>query len=469
MPSLGTSWILFAREDEPGHTASREVTSGSSGKLPPSTDLGPQVNFTIWLLTSLSSALLALRIYCKLLRHRGLWWDDHFLIAAWLALVADCAFISACVNLGFGRPLSHFDPKNLSPFLLYSNLAGSFSILAASWSKTSFALTVLRISAGWVKALVWFIIVTLNACLGVAVAITWVQCTPVEKVWRPFLDGDCWPKAVQVRYNVFTAVYSGTMDIVLVLLPWKVISILAMSRKEKTGIMAAMSMGILAGITSFIKITQLPSIANSTFTESTSLLVIFGAAEPAITIMAASIPILRALIRDSPPPPEPARCYDSLSTVDDFPVYTGGPIPATTAASMQGLPGIAPRPWPSHVRMGSTSTVTSGGHHLPPPPGHHRRDASRGRARGRERDRGHGPGERSGSRSATRSQNRSRSRASRGRPASGRDAEATAASRQPRKRSHARKKSKSRPHRAPRLSLELPRPLSLSLSPPLSP
>lgn len=46
---------------------------------------GPQINFTIWLLTALSAMFLALRVYCKFLRHRGLWWDDHILIASWVS------------------------------------------------------------------------------------------------------------------------------------------------------------------------------------------------------------------------------------------------------------------------------------------------------------------------------------------------------------------------------------------------
>jgi hypothetical protein len=55
-------------------------------RLPPSTDFGPQINFTLWLLTALSAAFLSLRVYCKFLRHRGLWWDDHLLIASWVSL-----------------------------------------------------------------------------------------------------------------------------------------------------------------------------------------------------------------------------------------------------------------------------------------------------------------------------------------------------------------------------------------------
>lgn len=147
-------------------------------------------------------------------------------------------------------------------YLLCTNLAGTFSILAALWSKTSFAITVLRISSGWAKVLVWFIIITVNGSLGVAIAITWGQCTPIEKIWRPSVEGDCWPKGIQIKYNIFTAsmsawpswahgvadrriVYSGAMDIILAVLPWKIIWALTMNKKEKAGVLVAMSMAVL--------------------------------------------------------------------------------------------------------------------------------------------------------------------------------------------------------------------------------
>ena len=39
--------------------------------------------------------------------------------------------------------------------------------------------------------------------------------------------------------------YSGTMDIVLALLPWKMLWHLPMNKKEKIGALIAMSMGVL--------------------------------------------------------------------------------------------------------------------------------------------------------------------------------------------------------------------------------
>ena len=84
-------------------------------------------------------------------------------------------------------------------------MAGSFSILAALWSKTSFAITVLRISTGWTKKLVWFIIVSVNVALGLSIAFTWGQCVPFQKIYNPRLEGKCLPKSYQIRYNIFTA------------------------------------------------------------------------------------------------------------------------------------------------------------------------------------------------------------------------------------------------------------------------
>ncbi|KAK4641831.1 hypothetical protein QC761_504290 [Podospora bellae-mahoneyi] len=333
-----TTTDLTSYSHEPTTThGSTKVARGEAEtpgfKVKQTVDYGHQINFTIWFLTALSAAFLALRVYSKSLRHRGLWWDDHVLIASWIALALSCAFVSVSVTYGFGRSLSLFNFKNLNIYLLYCNLAGTFSILAACWSKTSFAITILRISNGWMKWLVWFIIVTVNLSLGVAIALTWGQCTPIAKIWQPNLEGSCWSKHYQVRYNIFTAIYSGAMDIVLALLPWRIIWKLTMNKKEKFGVLVAMSMGVFAGVTSIIKITQLPSISDASFTESTTQLAILAAAEGAITIVAASIPILRALLKHNGPPPGPAEFYHDIYTGSSNAQGTGR---SSTVISSQG-------------------------------------------------------------------------------------------------------------------------------------
>jgi len=48
-------------------------------------DIGPKILAVVWVLTAASGILLALRIYCKTVKSRGLWWDDYALIASWVS------------------------------------------------------------------------------------------------------------------------------------------------------------------------------------------------------------------------------------------------------------------------------------------------------------------------------------------------------------------------------------------------
>ena len=48
-------------------------------------DSGPRVLISIWLLTGMATVFLAVRIWCKFLTRRLLWWDDYILILSWVS------------------------------------------------------------------------------------------------------------------------------------------------------------------------------------------------------------------------------------------------------------------------------------------------------------------------------------------------------------------------------------------------
>jgi hypothetical protein len=52
--------------------------------LLPHDDRGPALYSVSWFLTALATVFLCLRIYCKFLSRRGLWWDDWILISSWV-------------------------------------------------------------------------------------------------------------------------------------------------------------------------------------------------------------------------------------------------------------------------------------------------------------------------------------------------------------------------------------------------
>ncbi|KAI0100309.1 hypothetical protein GGR51DRAFT_533145 [Nemania sp. FL0031] len=264
-------------------------------------DFGPSVEACIWALVVLATGWLALRLYLKYCKHRGLWWDDYVLIISWVCLVLSNTATSVAIALGWGKEPYDVPPSNPPMILLALLISGAFSILAASISKTSFALTLLRISNGWVKCVIWFAICTINTAMGLSVIFNWVQCTPVQKNFYIFTPGTCWPKTTLIQYNAFAAGYSGAVDIMLALLPWKIIWKMNMTRKERFGAICAMSLGLFAGIVSIVKIYALIGTFQANIDNSVQL-TILSVAETAITIMAASIPILRALARDKAGP-----------------------------------------------------------------------------------------------------------------------------------------------------------------------
>lgn len=94
--------------------------------------------------------------------------------------------------------------QNKSSIGLLDEVTATLTILAAAWSKTAFAITLLRIVDGWAKKSVWVIIVTMNCTMLLSVILGWAQCSPPEKIWKPELPGACLPREIRTNYNIFS-------------------------------------------------------------------------------------------------------------------------------------------------------------------------------------------------------------------------------------------------------------------------
>lgn len=55
------------------------------------------------------------------------------------------------------------------------NITVSILIFAAALSKTSFAITVLRLVNGYLRILIWFIIISTNVFLGTNIVFLWIN------------------------------------------------------------------------------------------------------------------------------------------------------------------------------------------------------------------------------------------------------------------------------------------------------
>ncbi len=223
-------------------------------------------------------------------------------------------------TLGYGLHIWDFDQNNMQAMMLPTNIAGTFLVTGSVWSKTSFGVTLLFITDGWVKKLTWFCIISMNIAMFLSALFPWVSCTPVQKAWDLATQGTCWDQRVIVDYNIFSAAYSALMYFTLAFLPWKFLWKLQMKQGEKIGVGVAMSMGVFAGVTAVVKTTMLPRMMSSDFGKSFLVIItevermyiahqcktadgvplwIWGNAEVCSAIIAASIPMLRVLVRDA--------------------------------------------------------------------------------------------------------------------------------------------------------------------------
>ncbi|KAM7198933.1 hypothetical protein V8F20_006000 [Naviculisporaceae sp. PSN 640] len=269
-------------------------------KLDPRVDFGPQLNLTVWMLVSVSALFLFTRLYLKNCQNRGLWWDDYALLASWMFLSGEAGLLSYVIGLGYGKQV--IPMQNLDKFGLVVTCMSTTMVVANMLGKVSFAMTLLRIPSTWMRIALAFLVVTMVGSLSGSVLMIWTECLP------PLRTKQCVPPQIAAPYNLFACGYSAAVDVALAFLPWKYIWSLEMSRKEKMGVVIAMSMGVFAGVAAVIKTLGMLTVGRNPGDPTSSVqLVAWGNAEAAICIMAASIPILRALFRNNVAPGPPVR------------------------------------------------------------------------------------------------------------------------------------------------------------------
>ncbi|KAH7156068.1 hypothetical protein EDB81DRAFT_785957 [Dactylonectria macrodidyma] len=252
-----------------------------------------------WIFFGGATILLVLRIYCKISRHRSLWWDDYILIAAWALSLGDNVATVINTNRGFGKHIYDLSQEDISDIVLMISICTTLNIMSLIASKTSFALTILRLASGFTIVVVWFIIVSTNVALSISFLFGYFRCWPPKKSWQSDIPGTCMPADAYAGYKYFAAAYSGAMDIALALIPWTIIWNASLRKKEMAGVALAMSLGIFAGATAFIKLSYLYSLTgDKDFTYNGVKLVVWAKLEVSVSIMAACIPTLRALLSE---------------------------------------------------------------------------------------------------------------------------------------------------------------------------
>lgn len=175
------------------------------------------------------------------------------------------------INNGLGQHVWTLSPDQLIAIGIGTSAASVPSILAAAWSKTSFVITLyILFTARWQRVVIAFIGVSMNIFMTFLALLSFLRCSPPEKIWKPFtVEGKCWSNEAYLSYAIFAGgkctpseicccspheqqtdselklalAYSASVDFILAILPWQIILKTQLSTKEKIGLCVAMSMG----------------------------------------------------------------------------------------------------------------------------------------------------------------------------------------------------------------------------------
>lgn len=136
-------------------------------------------------------------------RDRAVWTFSRLTLILQTLLLALSVSLTFEVREGLGRHISELSPEVIQDFILAIQLSSTIAIAGTSLAKTGFAVTLLKISEGRLRRLVWFTIVFVNIVSGVCGTVLWVQCTPLRKNSEPSSPGTCFPGAIRTGIQIF--------------------------------------------------------------------------------------------------------------------------------------------------------------------------------------------------------------------------------------------------------------------------
>jgi hypothetical protein len=148
-----------------------------------------ELNLGLWMLFAGATLLLLLRVWVKITRRHGLWWDDYILITSWVSTTCPM-FRSGCMLMIQGVLLTNNALISLEYATGYVtqngtkwddrmhiliNITSCLTLVGQAWTKTAFGVTLLKLSNKWQQYVLWFCIITMNGYMVAKVIFQWAK------------------------------------------------------------------------------------------------------------------------------------------------------------------------------------------------------------------------------------------------------------------------------------------------------
>ncbi|KAM5357849.1 hypothetical protein ACJZ2D_015859 [Fusarium nematophilum] len=191
--------------------------------------------------------------------------------------------------------------EQFNSYLLVAYLAASLYVICGSLSKVALLIFYLHLSPQrWFKLATWATIVLITGyTVGIVFPVIFA-CNPIAMSWDVRItDGTCINRP---RLYIATAVANIASDLVLFILPIRMVSQLQIPRLQKIGLLGIFCIGSLTIITSVIRLAILPPLLSTTDPNwLITWVLVWGIVELNLIITCASVPTLKKFLRHVAP------------------------------------------------------------------------------------------------------------------------------------------------------------------------
>ncbi|KAK3934266.1 hypothetical protein QBC46DRAFT_83709 [Diplogelasinospora grovesii] len=256
----------------------------------------PMAMGAMWFLTIFSLVFVGLRYYTRAVIVRQMGWDDHVYLLSGLFLLFYTLFMQVSSGYGFGQAITDLTLDDAVNAVKWEMVGQTFAVLGMAIAKLSLGLFLLRIVVEtWHRVAIWIASASLLLVSVMTAIVFWIQCLPSQSIFDPRVPGHC---IIEVEpFSILLGSWCAAVDFFFAGFPWLFIWKLNMRYNEKATIAASMSLGLVAGICGIIRTVELSGLASRNYTQDTVNLIIWSAAEIAVTMVCAGVPILRPLWR----------------------------------------------------------------------------------------------------------------------------------------------------------------------------
>ncbi|KAK7994649.1 hypothetical protein PG991_016237 [Apiospora marii] len=255
--------------------------------------------------SALALVFLAQRLYTRIVFDGGLQWDDGetdiqsnvFGQATQLILVYEFAAAIEGVH-GWELPIPKYES-----FLLLSWVSPPLYVLAGSFAKMSLLVVFLRLApSGWFKVCSWATVGLVLTHTVVLIFVMIFSCHPLRKSWDvsiPATEGSC---IDVVKLYFATAIANIITDLILFVLPIRLILQLRMPKVQKIGVAIIFTFASATVVTSIVRCAYLPMLlGNADQSWVIAQPSLWAIIEANLIIICGSTPTLRRFFRQVAP------------------------------------------------------------------------------------------------------------------------------------------------------------------------